>query len=140
MAKALADTELAAVSSEAVGTGMSRIRRDPSLVTIQRLGDAELRSWCEQVVRGVKLWIGGQDFAQVMQTFSDLGREGQRIGIPGRELLHALSILMDACETRDAGSVETPGIVVETQSLRPLDSFHDFAKYYLIRGYEDSTR
>ena len=86
------------------------------------------------------MWTAGQEFAQVMQTFSELGREGQRFGVPGRELLHALSILMAACNTCDAGSTATADLGVETHSLRPLDSFHDFAKYYLIRGYEDSTR
>lgn len=140
MAKALPDMQSALTPSAAVGAGMGIIRRDPALPEMHRLQPAELRHWCERAIAGIAMWASGQEFAEVMNTFSELGHDGQHLGIPGRELLHALTILMSVYEAHDIEQEMALGAVSRNESLRPMDSFHDFAKYYLIRGYEDSNR
>jgi hypothetical protein len=107
---------------------------------MQNMSYAELRSWCEQVVAGAAMWTSGEEFSRVMQVFSDLGHEGQRHGIPARELLHCLDVVMSVCDPESEPSEVAPGVFTSSPALRPMDNFHDFAKYYLIRGYEDSAR
>jgi hypothetical protein len=74
-----------------------------------------------------------------MHVYIDLGREGQQHGIPPKELLGALAALVDACGAQRCGEEWESGIYIQS-ALKPLDTFCDFAKYYLVRGYQDSSR
>ena len=140
MATLLADDRLALAADQAVNQSIRSIGNDPAFPAMNLLPEPDLRTWCKQAVEAVAMWTAGQDFAPVMHAFAAMGREGQRLGVPGRELVHAIDVIIDACHgihsIPGVGSQPFPG----SHELRPLDTFTDFAKYYLIRGYEEGSR
>jgi hypothetical protein len=127
-------------TTEAVDQAIRSIQGNPHFLVINGLPPTELRKWCEQVVNAITMWAAGQEFAPVMHAFTVLGREGQHHGVPGQELVHALALVIDACKGVPHIAGMEPGTLPDARRLRPFDTFMDFAKYYLIRGYEESSR
>ena len=140
MAISTVDQKLAPEAIQAANAGIRSIWGNPSFPFMNRMPYTELQSWCTQVNDAMTLWTAGQEYVPVMHAFTELGREGQRHGVPGRELVHALAAVINACNSvqprNGIGDEPSPTY----RALRPLDTFFDFAKYYLIRGYEESSR
>lgn len=105
----------------------------------KRHSSTPLGQWLPRARDVVNRWKRGVDFAVVMQAFEELGADGQRHGIPPKELLQELSHLMAIADFRGCRPA-VPGLDPSSQSSVGLKTCADFARYYLIRGYQDSLR
>lgn len=122
-------------------TGVERaitaIRGDITLPHMATFTDTELADWCLIAQSGQEKWAAGQQSSAVNSLFYELGRSGAARGVPLRELVRALILVLNLCRAADCGQQYLP---IETRPLDPVLAFWDFARYYLIRGYEDRTR
>ena len=139
MSRAIVERQLSAEAKETIPAAMQRIRTDPKFIVLQQQPMSKIRDWLERALGGLAMWDSGADFSTVMHVYIDLGREGQQHGIPPKELLGVLAALADARGAQRCGEEWESGIYLQS-ALKPLDTFCDFAKYYLIRGYQDSSR
>jgi hypothetical protein len=117
-----------------VDQATSAIREDTLLDRFSRLPDAELKQWCRQAASGLHMWVAGQDSTAIDLVYYGLGRAGAKSRIPVRELVRGLVIVMNLGRDRVC-----PGISAREMS-DSIAMFLDYAKYYLIRGFEDAQR
>ena len=120
-----------AVVQQAVGA----IQRDVMLTHLSVLPPAKLTAWCTEAESGLQMWVAGQDSAIVDRIYYELGRAGAASGVPIQELLRGLVLVLNL--GRKQSCMMPPS---STGASDPLAAFCDYAKYYLIRGYEDALR
>jgi hypothetical protein len=113
------------------------IRGDVMLARLSRLSDAELSHWCTRIESGLHMWVSGADSAAVIPIYYELGRVGAASGIPSRELVRALAVVLNLARQELRKQPNEPA---DCDVSEPLTTFSDYARYYLIRGYEDALR
>jgi hypothetical protein len=113
------------------------IRGDVMLARLSALSDVELSEWCSRVDSGLQMWVAGRDSAAVIPIYYELGRAGAAAGIPSSELVRALGLVLNLARQELRKQPNEPA---DCDVSQPLTTFCDYARYYLIRGYEDALR
>jgi hypothetical protein len=97
------------------------------------LSDEELSAICTTAGSGMEMWLAGRDAESVNVIYYELGRAGAASAIPLPELIRALILILNLSRAVICSAAEVSG-------SEPLLTFCDYARYYLIRGYQDALR
>jgi hypothetical protein len=119
-----------------VHNAVAAIRGDVLLSHLAALPDAKLTEWCTKAEAGLQMWVAGRESTAVNLIYYELGRSGAASGIPVAELIRALILILNLGRRYVYPVQRSTG----ADASDPLTTFCDYAKYYLIRGYEDGLR
>ena len=120
-----------------VRDAVRRIRADVMLKHLSTFPQHRLTEWCRKAESGLLMWVAGDDAATVDRIYYELGSIGAASQVPVRELIRALILVLNLgrrCLYPHSSMPTSP------DSSDPLAPFFDYARYYLIRGFEDARR
>ena len=115
------------------------IQADAMLPRLAAIADDKLLDWCTGAAFGVHMWASGSPTKYITRTYYELGSAGAADGVPLRELIRAVILILNIAHTR-MGQTDASDRAGDRQPELTFAALSDAAKYYIIRGYEDALR
>jgi hypothetical protein len=116
-----------------------KARQDPKLKELQRLGDAELRERCEEILRNLATELVSGETRTLSEHYESLGSRRCHEGLPLAEIVHALHLIREeiVAYVRDQGVGQTSvDLYAEEELENSLARFFDIIVYHVVLGYE----
>ena len=122
---------------------ISEIRRDPELIQMRRLPDAELRERGMHVMERLGEWLSSPSNRELASYYEDTGRTRFEEGIPLHEVVHGLFLVKEKMIAFVVNQFSTKTVInlyAEEELEHRVDRFFDILVCHLIKGYEDTLR
>ena len=130
-------------SDEIIDRMIRHIRRDPELIHLSTLPDAELRDLGQRLVKRLGHWLTAtkEEETAVARHYETIGHAWFEDAIPLHEAVHAVLLVKEKMIdfVQDQALAQTSVQVFAEEELeRRVDRFFDTLICHFIRGYEDA--
>ena len=116
-----------------------RIKRDPDLVHLRLLPEADLRYMGQNILRNLGSWLIASNWQDLSDRWERLGHRRHEEHMPLYEVIRGLQILKGSILEfiHDRGLPQTTiDIYAEEELERQLGRFFDTVVYHMVKGYE----
>lgn len=118
---------------------LREIWRDPDLMHLHRLPEAELRERGQLLLENFGLWLTGRNEEEFIKEQEAIGKLRFEQGVPLHEAIRALCIIkyniIDFLE--EQGIPKDPlGLYAEEELEHRIGRFFDILIFHMVRGYE----
>lgn len=119
------------------------MRKNPELLHLKELPDAELRAWARHILKHLGDWLAVSDDQQIASCYEGLGRLRFDEAVPLAESVRSFQALKDQIVTyvrNQTGHQTTLEIYAEEELEHLLSRFFDRVIYHVVKGYENARR
>ncbi len=119
------------------------IREHPDLRTLASRPEAEIREWCQDILKNLGYLLTARKDEEVKRRFQILGKMRFEENIPLHEAVLRLHILKDkiVAFVHEQGFTQTAvQLYAEEELEQRMGRFFDACVYHIVRGYEDAMR
>ncbi len=120
---------------------LTKIRQDPELVHLGKLGDAELHQWGRDVLKNLDHWLSAS--RELGRRYEGLGRLRFEESIPLYEAVHGIHLLKEEMIdfVRSRGFGRNPvELYAEEELEHRVGHFFDWLVEHFVHGYEEALR
>ena len=122
---------------------ISQIRRDPDLVNVSTLPDAELREYGEHLLDRLGHWLAGGTEQELADYYEGTGRLRFEEGVPLNEAVKGLFLVKNKMidfVLNQAAARTYMQLYAEEEFEHCIDRFFDILVWRLVKGYEQALR
>jgi hypothetical protein len=119
------------------------VRRDPELVHIRNLPDAELREWGQNILERLGDWLSVSATKDLALHYEEVGRARQEEGIPLHEAVRGLLLVKEKTidfVVNQAAAKTIVRLYAEEELEHRVDRFFDILVTHFVKGYENALR
>ncbi len=118
---------------------VARIHKDPELLHLRQLPEADLRDMGQNIVRNLGYWLVAASWQELADRWQELGHRRHEEQLPLHEFLRGLQLLKECLLEfiRDHASPEfSVDIYAEEELELQVGRFFDCLVYHMVKGYE----
>jgi hypothetical protein len=122
---------------------ISQIRRDPELMHVSKLPDAELREYGQHLLDRLGDWLAAGTEHELAHYYEDTGRLRFEEGVPLCEAVRGLFLVKNKMidfVINQADARTYMQLYAEEELEHRVDRFFDILVCHLVKGYEGALR